>query len=572
MKSKVVRTTRCPKCAEKGRDKSGNNLVYFASGPPHCFACGASTNDSLHTSVLDNQTHKKSVLEPLEGEIIDLHKRGIRKDTCEKYGTIYLRDYMGKQTLAFPYFNPNGDLVHYHLKPSDKDCRSIGSDADAEWFGSRLHGDPRGKTLIITEGHEDAMVVNQLLGDIYHTTTLSHGAGTATKFVKKHYKRLLRYQSIVLAFDMDQPGRDACATFIKEFNQIGIVRVAKLPGHDANEAHINGLDEQLKWSILKAEAHKPKQCMTVNDIRDKVLIKPTMGRSWPWASWNNITYGAHLGHMMAIAGGEGCGKTYLINEIVTDFISTAPIWNTALFSLEQSVDKTLRKMCSIRLKMDLSNPTNPWWNPDKINKEMDSLQDHVFFYDPQKGINADEIIQAVQYFVNVHNVQVIVLDNLTIFGENIQIGGKTLNENQFLNEAGKIFNRLAMQLNILVILVAHLNTDSIGRKIAVPVAKETVEAYDALSGEEMSQRINKEGLSWETGRMPSAGDIANGSILKKLCADVIVIGRNRRSYKESERRTLKCDILKKRDGNDNVFNTRCDLISDPITGRLNQIL
>jgi len=38
--SSLVKSTRCPRCASKGGDKSGNNLAIYSDGHEWCYACG----------------------------------------------------------------------------------------------------------------------------------------------------------------------------------------------------------------------------------------------------------------------------------------------------------------------------------------------------------------------------------------------------------------------------------------------------------------------------------------------------------------------------------------------------
>lgn len=43
----VLYKTRCPKCAEQGRDRSGDNLAVYADGGTYCFSCGHSNKGSI---------------------------------------------------------------------------------------------------------------------------------------------------------------------------------------------------------------------------------------------------------------------------------------------------------------------------------------------------------------------------------------------------------------------------------------------------------------------------------------------------------------------------------------------
>lgn len=38
--SKLLHTTRCPRCASRGGDRSGNNLAVYDDGHEYCYACG----------------------------------------------------------------------------------------------------------------------------------------------------------------------------------------------------------------------------------------------------------------------------------------------------------------------------------------------------------------------------------------------------------------------------------------------------------------------------------------------------------------------------------------------------
>lgn len=45
--SHLLHKTRCPKCAERGRDRHGDNLGVYSDGHSYCFSCGYTTNSSL---------------------------------------------------------------------------------------------------------------------------------------------------------------------------------------------------------------------------------------------------------------------------------------------------------------------------------------------------------------------------------------------------------------------------------------------------------------------------------------------------------------------------------------------
>ena len=46
MTSHLLSKTRCPKCAERGKDKHADNLGIYSDGHHHCFSCGYTSNAS----------------------------------------------------------------------------------------------------------------------------------------------------------------------------------------------------------------------------------------------------------------------------------------------------------------------------------------------------------------------------------------------------------------------------------------------------------------------------------------------------------------------------------------------
>lgn len=170
------------------------------------------------------------LIEPILGQYVDLNKRKISKEMCEKWKCQFLSNYLGQPSLAFEYQTRDGALGGYHIKPLDKKCLMMGNLSECDMYGSWLHGDPKGKHLVITEGHEDCIAANIVVGDAgYNFTSLPHGNTSVTNFIKWHYNSLCKYSSIILCFDNDSHGREATEKFIKLFNQIGKVRVCKLP-------------------------------------------------------------------------------------------------------------------------------------------------------------------------------------------------------------------------------------------------------------------------------------------------------------------------------------------------------
>ncbi len=560
----IVERKQCPQCASEGRDNSEDNLVVYEDGGTYCFSGHGGNQKSLSAPP---ETFDDVDFKELKGTYVDLKTRKISAEMCKKWGVLYLPNYLGEPTLAFQYLK-NGKLNGYALKSLSKRCKLKGDVGRSDMFGSHLHGDPTNKTLVITEGHEDCISCNIACGDAsFHYTSLPHGTDTVKNFINHHYDKLCRYAFITLCFDNDNAGREATDKFIELFNQIGKVKQVKLPLKDANEMLTKGKLDLLKWAIIKAEVHKPKQIADWTELTPVILTKPVVGRPWPWRPLDEVTHGFYEGKLYAIGSATSVGKTTFIKDIVFDFIEKSPQFNVGCFFLEQKPVEVAHKLLSSMVGHDLEQPDTPWWDEDILKTHIDKLKKHVFLYDPTKGIELSEIVSAIYYFVNVENVKVIIIDNLTILSENRMIDGKRVTEMEYMTEVGKLFNKVKRELNISIFLICHLSQDKIGKTAYVTTSPKNVDSYMSATSKDMDGMVNRPGLTWETGRMPSIESLYGGATLAKLADYVIVLARNTTSDDDLEFRTTRVKIIKTRLRKHRA-KIEFELVYDPEMGRL----
>lgn len=64
MTSHLLYKTRCPKCAESGRDRSGDNLGIYSDGHSFCYSCGYTTGATV-SGKLNKQTKQHKELQAL---------------------------------------------------------------------------------------------------------------------------------------------------------------------------------------------------------------------------------------------------------------------------------------------------------------------------------------------------------------------------------------------------------------------------------------------------------------------------------------------------------------------------
>ena len=116
--SYVVDREQCPKCAEQGFDRSGDNLVVYSDDHKYCFRCE-------YYVPSNNSNKEKIAMEPTiidfkkyTGSCVDISDRKIDHKTCRKYG-YQVANVNGKEMHIAPYYR-NGELVAQHLRGPDK--------------------------------------------------------------------------------------------------------------------------------------------------------------------------------------------------------------------------------------------------------------------------------------------------------------------------------------------------------------------------------------------------------------------------------------------------------------------
>ena len=189
--SEFIGHEACPSCGSR------DNLARYDDGHAWCFGCNYYEND--------NQVVDKGVsMDFVKGEYIPLTKRGITKETTEKWG-YQVGTHMGKNVQIANYKDTTGNIVAQKLRFPSKDFLFIGETKEAGLYGQHLWRDG-GKMIVITEGELDALSVSQVQGNKWPVVSLPNGAAGAKKALAKQLEWLEKFESVVLMFDNDEAG------------------------------------------------------------------------------------------------------------------------------------------------------------------------------------------------------------------------------------------------------------------------------------------------------------------------------------------------------------------------------
>ncbi len=458
----VVGREQCPKCAEEGRDNSGDNLAVYEDDSTYCFSCGYFTKEKP----------EEDYSGLLQGEIQDIPNRGLNKNICSKFGYSIGRysGFLGKKKVKntpvhiATYCDALGSPVAQKIRDSEKNMASIGKASERVLYGQWLFEPSPNIFITVVEGEIDALTVAQEVrdkhGNSYPVVSVTDGAQGAKTCLKKNLAWLQKWKYVVLAFDNDEAGQAASKACLELFEP-GRVRIVNWPLKDANEMLLNNRSNEIQNLLFNAIKIKPDGVVTFKDVREKVLQRPTPGYKYPWDTLTNFTYGMKSKELITILGGAGLGKTELVMEIFLNYIKTYNL-NCGIMSFEQSPEETFLRSIGKVLGGRLHVPDCGEWDATKIGEIGDSvLDDKLFCYERNGPVSWDNVRNMLLYYVKSLDCRLIVIDNLSSIAAMFDTDERRGIDKTMLELAS-----LAMTLDITIILVAHLSRPTGGEKTA----------------------------------------------------------------------------------------------------------
>jgi len=296
---------------------SSDAKVRYEAGDTFCFSCntaGDMQNKSTGYAPEENDvTEFQDKGKPdfgfyYEGEYKAIKDRRIDADTCKKYG-VRTND---KGHLMFPRFNKEGEMIGVKIRLyPEKDFRSVGVTKGSVPFGMQAF--PKtGRSITVTEGELDAMAAYKMTGSKYCNISIWDGAGSAKRCMKDNFEAMKEFESIVLNFDADKPGREATQDVGPMFP--GRTKIMELTeGKDACDYL-----KANKTTKYVDEFHRAKRftlggIINGADTWEKYKEKKNI-KSIPWdpqyEELNKKTYGIRLGEIVLITAGTGSGKCF----------------------------------------------------------------------------------------------------------------------------------------------------------------------------------------------------------------------------------------------------------------------
>ena len=381
------------------------------------------------------------------GEYIALTKRRIEEDTCRKFGYFVTE---GSHPLQVAPYYKDGKLVAQHTRDASKEFRWIGDAKELELFGQHLWKDG-GKMVVVTEGEIDCMSVSQAQGNKWPVVSLPNGATSAKKYIQQNLEWLEQFDTVVLMFDMDDPGRKAVED-VAPLLRPGKCKVAHLPLKDANDMLKAGRQSELIDAIWRAKTFRPDGIVAGADTWDIVVAKDEDETyPLPWEEINTFLGGLRKKELVTVTAGSGIGKSLVCREMAYHLMQQGQ--TVGYVALEENVRRTALGFMSIELNKPL-HVTAKGVSEDELRKawERSVGNGRLYLYDHWGSADSDNLISKLRYLARGCDCGWLVLDHLSIVVSGIADG----DERRLIDNTMTKLRLLVEETGVGMILVSHL--------------------------------------------------------------------------------------------------------------------
>lgn len=397
--STLIRKGSCDACG------SSDACAYYSDGHTYCFSC-------QHRTPADNQPVEDFAVaerpkDLLQGTFTALKARGITEETCRHFN--YTRGhYKGEVVQIANYYDHSRKLVGQKVRTKDKDFKYLGKATDA-FFG--WHSWPiSGRKIVITEGEIDAMTVSQCQGNKYPVVSLPKGAAGTKKAIMANKEYLKGFEEVILMFDMDEPGREACEVAAKLIGPRA--RIAELPRKDANETYLEMGAEPIINAVWNAKARRTAGLYTGAEVMGMGETSIEEGKSYAWPSISMATYGKRPNEMILIGAGTGCGKTDWMKEDIAHNIAVHGEKCMTIFLEEPNLPLTLATI-SGKIDGKLYHIPGREFDQAQYAKTKQLVADNLLLFKVEDSIEPEDVLELIREAVEGHGVKHVYLDHVT---------------------------------------------------------------------------------------------------------------------------------------------------------------
>ena len=435
----------CPFCP------SSDGFSYSTeTGLFRCFVCEASPKSkrglcfdgNTLTEFKDQQKQEEVgiTLEPYYR-----HYRSIPEKIYEKFG-VYFTKLGDKESMHYTYPNATKtrQLPKYFTAQGTLD----------HFFGQEDYNG--GKIITITEGELDRLSVITMMGDWPCVSVPS--ANPSKSFWANAREYLGNFEKIVLSIDNDEPGDALVDKFFKLFPG-KVYRVNHGKYKDANEFLEAGDGQEYKTAWFNAQKVKPDGINTTAEDFLKVYDETPNYEYFKTGieGLDQKMLGIHKGAFTMILAPSGYGKTEVFRYLEYQCYQT----NKYSFAFCHGEETELRSLLGLASYDLQTNVIRKDLIEDKgLDTEVrNSLKkfgesERLYQFKIPVGAEIDGIVDEIRFLATAMGVDFFFIEPIQDF----VVGNTTEKENK-LTDLANTMKRMASELNIGIIIIAHANED-----------------------------------------------------------------------------------------------------------------
>lgn len=448
---------------------------------------------------MQNETAKEKVEDVLKYPFVEAKERGVRKETCERFGIragLSEKDGKTVEAFYFPSYNQKGKVVGFMKQDITKNKEekghwtAIGSvSISNKLFGQSIaEGINRKRTnLICTEGQWDCVSTFQALVDSVKGTKYEHmepqvvsiplGTANAVESLLHNEEYIKSHDAITFFFDDDyctpaeakkgivkgHEAREACAASLID-SGISIMCLQAEGGlKDASDYLQLGKSTELaKLVSFGKKPFSTEKIVRASEISFETIIEPqpkgVVIDCFP--KLMERLYGFREKELTMILAPSGVGKSTVCSILAGKFLSDGH--KIGMIFLEEGNKDTFQRLIASELKVNyLKFKRNPLAVASKeaIRLVYDKItsNDDLVLLDHFGSMPIDTLMNKVKHMVLVDGCKYVLLDHLSM----VVSGNEAENERKELDMVMTALASFCAANSVHLIVVCHINrTDS----------------------------------------------------------------------------------------------------------------
>lgn len=478
-------------------------------------------------------TPKETLKEVLEYPFLSSPERGIRKETCEKFGVragVSQIDGKTVEAFYFPSYNQKGKIVGYKkqdltLDKSEKyHWTTIGSvSISNKLFGQEVAEKVQRKraALVYTEGEWDAMscyqaMCDQVKGTKFEgmepfVTSIPLGTGGAVEATLHNNEFVQSFDSLCLFFDDDyctpaerqknimkgHEAREAVAGAMVGSPLSLFVITTEGSYKDASDMLQAGKSEELaKLVQFGKRAYSAEKIVKASDISFEELIEKREEGLYIncFPELMKKIHGFRKGELVLVTSPSGVGKSTVTSIFASGFLEAQE--RVGMIYLEETNKETLQRMIASKLKVNYNKFKNDplgCATQEEIRAAYDSIveSDQLIMLGHFGSLPITELMSKIKHMHLVEKCGYIILDHLSV----VISGSDIANERKELDMVMTELAAFCAANDVCIIAVSHINRGD-GTLFKAPKGKEDEPFWVKVTKEMMRGSAALEQLSF----------------------------------------------------------------------------